>query len=283
MNKTVASMLGIAFALAGLGCDQPIENSTASGPAPLTAEEQAVVDNMAKNTLAEIDLPEGKMVFIEEAPGEVSVMRQIRIGADVTRVEGADKMELDQLFRAYAPGQEAPAALVAAMDRVHAAQRSGVTESPAVQGADIMLQGDKPVSHDVVNADGTERVSSALASAVDQAWFTSALCSFSGTSSSWCFTTAYINAYARRTSHRANAAVCGDTGAAQVKRYVSGTLRTVVDVPYGVCWNLGTYTSPHDFFGSPLKRTIETKISWAESTIRFSGWFADGEQFISAF
>ena len=283
MNKTVVSMLGIAFALAGLGCDQPIENATASGPAPLTAEEQAVVDNMAKNTLAEIDLPEGKMVFIEEAPGEVSVLRQIRIGADVTRVEGADKMELDQLFRAYAPGREAPAALMAAMERVHAARISGVSESPAVQGADIMFQGDKPASQDPASADGTERVSSALASAVDQAWFTSALCSFAGTSSSWCFTTAYVNAWARRLSHRANAVVCGDTGAAQVKRYVSGSVRTVLDVPYGQCWVLGTYTSPHDFFGSALKRTIETKVTWAESTIRFSGWFADGEQFISAF
>ena len=50
MNKTVASMLGVAFALAGLGCDQPIENATTSGPAPLTVEEQAVVDAMAKNT-----------------------------------------------------------------------------------------------------------------------------------------------------------------------------------------------------------------------------------------
>ena len=192
-------------------------------------------------------------------------------------------MELDQLFRAYAPGREAPAALVAAINSVHAAQRSGVAESPEVQGADIMFQGDKPASRDLANADGTERVSSALASAVDQAWFTSALCSFSGTSYSWCFTTAYINAWAKRLSHRANAVVCGDTGAAQVKRYVSGSVRTVLDVPYGECWVLGTYTSPHDFFGSPLKRTIETKVTWAESTIRFSGWFADGEQFISAF
>ena len=91
MIKKHVSTLGIAFALAGLGCNQPIEDATAGRPA-LTAEDQAVVDNMAKNTLAEINLPEGKMTFVEVAPGDVAVLRQVRIGANVTHVEGADQM-----------------------------------------------------------------------------------------------------------------------------------------------------------------------------------------------
>ena len=109
MIKKHVSTLGIAFALAGLGCNQPIEDATAGRPA-LTAEDQAVVDNMAKNTLAEIDLPEGKMTFVEVAPGDVAVLRQVRIGANVTHVEGADQMDLVQLFQAYAPGRETPRA-----------------------------------------------------------------------------------------------------------------------------------------------------------------------------
>ena len=280
MIKKLVSTLGIAFALAGLGCNQPIEDATAGRPA-LTAEDQAVVDNMAKNTLAEIDLPEGKMTFVEVAPGDVAVLRQVRIGADVTHVEGADQMDLVQLFQAYAPGRETPPALRAAMERVHAAQATAASDTAVVPTAELMLPGDKPATDRVLGADGTESVSSALASSIDQTWFTKYLCGFSAVNSSWCFTTAWVNAEAKRASHRHNAAVCGDTGAAQVKQWVSGALRVVLDVPYGSCWTLGTYVGPHDFFGSALKRTIDTKVVWAESTIRFSGWFADGDQFIS--
>lgn len=280
MIKNLVSTLGIAFALAGLGCAQPIEEDTTAGRPALTAEDQVVVDNMAKNTLAEIDLPEGKIVFIEVAPGDVAVMHQIRMGADETRVEGAEGMTLEQLFQAYAPGRETPPALMAAMERVHAAQTAAANDTAVVATPEIMLTGDKPASERVLAADGTERVQSALASSVDQKWFTDR-CHFSAVNSSWCFTTAWVNAEAVRASHRHNAMVCGDTGAAQVKQWVSGSLRVVLDIPYGSCWTLGTYVGPHDFFGGALKRTIDTKVVWAQSTVRFSGWFADGDQFIS--
>jgi hypothetical protein len=280
MNKKLVSIFGIAFALVGLGCDgQPIDDAAAGRPA-LTAEDRAVVDSMAKNTLAEIDLPEGKMVFVEVAPGDVAVLRQFRIGADIAPVEGADQMDLVQLFQAYAPGRETPLALRAAMERVHAAQTAAAGDTTVVPATEIMFAGDKPATDRVLSADGTERLTSALATSIDQTWFTNN-CRFAAVNSSWCFTTAWVNAYAKRLSHRHNAMVCGDTGAAQVKQWVSGSLRVVLDVPYGSCWTLGTYNGPHDFFGGALKRTIETKVVWAESTVRFSGWFADGDQFIS--
>jgi hypothetical protein len=279
MIKKLVSTFSIAFALAGLGCDQPIDG-TAGGRPALSAEDQAVVDNMARNTLAEIDLPEGKMVFIEVAPGDIAVMRQSRIGADMTRVEGADDMDLVQLFQAYAPGRETPPALVAAMERAHAAQAAAANDTALAPTAATTFAGDKPLNDSTLRADGTEHVSSALASSVDQAWFTSALCGFSGTNYSWCYTTAYQNAWAKSTAHKSNAAVCGDTGAAQMKEYVSGSLRVVQDVPYGQCWTVGYYHGPHDFFGSALKRTVEVRVTYAESTVRFSGWFADGDQFM---
>ena len=279
MNKKLVSTLSFAFALAGLGCDgQPVDDPAPGRPA-LTAEDQAIVDNMAKNTLAEIDLPEGKMVFVEVAPGDVAVMHQIRIGADVTRVEGADEMDLERLFQAYAPGRETPPALRAAMERAHAVQATAAGDVPVTES---VFAGDKPAADRVLAADGTERVSSALASSVDQAWFTSALCGFSAINQSWCYTTVWVNAWGKRTSHRHNAAVCGDTGAAQMKQWVSGSARVVVDVPYGSCWTIGFYHGPHDVFGSSLKRTIETRVIWAENTVRFSGYFADGDQFIAS-
>jgi len=282
MNKKLFSTLSFALAFAGLGCDDgtPIDAAAPGRPA-LTVEDQAVVDNMAKNTLAEIDLPEGKMVFVEVAPGDVAVMRQFRIGADLTRVEGSEKMDLDQLFRAYAPGRETPPALMAAMERAHAAQTAGAGDTAVEPTTEDVFMGDKPASDRVPAADGTERVTSALASSIDQAWFTSALCGFSAVNYSWCYTTAYVNAWAKRSTHRNNAVVCGDTGAAQLKEWISGSLRVVLDVPYGQCWTVGSYSGPHDFFGSALKRTIEMKVVWAESTVRFSGWFADGDQFIA--
>lgn len=280
MIKKLVSTLSLTFALAGVGCDQPIDDASNSRPA-LTAEDQAVVDNMATNTLAEIDLPEGKMSFVEIAPGDVAVMRQVRVGADVTKVEGADQMDLVQLFQAYAPGRETPSPLRAAMERVHAAQAAAATDTTAVPTQELSIAGDNPATDRVRGADGTETAQGALASSIDQSWFVKNLCGFYSVNSSWCYTTAWVNAEAIRQSHRHNAVVCGDTGAAQVKQWVSGSLRVVVDVPYGSCWTMGTYNGPHDFFGSALKRTIDTKVVWAESTIKFSGWFADGDQFIS--
>jgi hypothetical protein len=282
MNKKLVSTFALAIAFAGVGCDGQSIDDAASGRPALSAEDQAIADNMARNTLAEIDLPEGKMVFVEVAPGDVAVMRQIRLGADVTRVEGADEMDLEQLFQAYAPGRETPPALRAAMQRAHTAQAAAVSDATVVPATESVFAGDKPAGDRVLAADGTERVSSALASSIDQAWFTKNLCGFSAINQSWCYTTAWVNAWGKRTSHRHNAAVCGDTGAAQVKSWVSGNARVVVDVPYGSCWTIGFYHGPHDFFGGSLKRTIETKVIWAESTIRFSGYFADGDQFIAS-
>jgi len=281
MIKKLASTLGIAFTLAGVGCGQPMDDDAPAGRPALTAEDQAVADNMAKNTLAEIELPEGKMKFVEVAPGDIAVLRQFRMGAEMTQVKEADEMDLEQLFQAYAPGRETPPALRAAMERAYAAQVQAADGATVAPTTETMFAGDKPAGDHAASADGTEQVSGALAASIDQAWFTSKMCGFYSVNSSWCFTTAWVNAEAVRQSHRHNAVVCGDTGAAQVKQWVSGSLRVVLDVPYGSCWTLGTYVGPHDFWGGALKRTIDTKVVWAESTIKFSGWFADGDQFIS--
>ena len=98
-----------------------------------------------------------------------------------------------QLYQAYAPGRETPPTLRAAMERAHALQATATSDTGVVPTQELMLPGDKPATDRVLGADGTETVNSALASSIDQSWFTSALCGFSSVNSSWCFTTASLN------------------------------------------------------------------------------------------
>lgn len=40
---------------------------------------------------------------------------------------------------------------------------------------------------------------------------------------------------------------------------------------------------PHGLFGVNLERDLQHEIGWAEATVRFAGWYADEDQFLSAF
>jgi hypothetical protein len=281
----LVSMLGLSLGLgfAGLGCDTGgvDPNAGLEGMPALTAEEQAVVDNMNKNTLAEIELPEGKMKFVEYSPGEVMIMRQFPVGAQLTRVEGEDKMNLDEIFRAYAPGREVPKAIYGALDRVTAYQRAHATMSGEPAGRAELYQGTRLEAHGQSSPDGIQRTSSALASTINQAWFTSTFCRVSGADWTWCFATAWQGAYASRKTHRSNSETCGDTGAARVNFHQNGTLRVAFDVPYGQCWHSGGYHGAHGFLGVNLETTQKYSIPYAQSTVRFAGWNADEDQFLS--
>jgi hypothetical protein len=282
-RTTLTALIGLGFM--GLACgtnEGSVELLTPDGLPLRTAEEQQVADDMAKNTLAEIELPEGTMKFVELTPGEVSIMRQIRVGAKVTRVENESGMTLDQLFRAYAPGREVPQRLSAAMERVTLREATQVDKSLETVGGEKQFLGERIEQPDQ-SLDGIQRVSSALASTVDQGWFTSAFCQFSGTDWSWCFTTAWQGAYASRTTHRSNSVTCGDTGAARVNFYVGGTLRKTFDVPYGQCWYSGAYHHSHGFLGYNNETGQKYTIPYAQASVRFAGWNADNDQFISGF
>jgi hypothetical protein len=280
MKLTAALVLG----LSGLGCgtndtDAPL---TPDGLPALTAEEQAVADNMARNTLAEIELPEGKMVFVETAPGEVTILRKFAMGAKVTRVEGESGMTLEQLFRAYAPGRDVPQALTAAQARV-AQREKQVLEGPALPaGQGEVFRGEAPAGAVEAPA-GTEAVRSALASTSPQDWFTRDHCRVAGADWTWCLAVAYQGAYASRQTHRSNSVTCGDTGAARVYFYVGGTLRTTLDVPYGQCWYSGAYHHSHGFLGYNNETNQKYTIPYAQQTVRFAGWNADNDQFIGSF
>ena len=282
-RTTLAAVMGLGFM--GLACanESNVELLTPDGLPLRTEEEQRVADDMEKNTLAEIHLSEGKMKFIEMAPGEVSILRQIRVGAEITRVDGESGMTLDQIFRAYAPGRDVPQRLTSAMARVAQLESAQVERSSEVVGGDKVFQGERLERQPEVSLDGTERVASALASTVDQAWFINRFCKAGGTDWSWCFGVAWQNAYASRTTHRSNSATCGDTGAARVNFYVGGTLRRTLDVPYGQCWTTGAYHHSHGFLGYNNETGQKYSIPYAQGSIRFAGWNADNDQFISGF
>jgi hypothetical protein len=294
MNRTkLIAALGLG--LTGLACANGADDgvTTPDGLPALTAEEQAVVDNMKANTLAEISLPEGTMKFIEYAPGEVSIDRQFAIGAKLTRVPGEDEMTLDQLFRAYAPGRDVPSSLLAAMARVEKLERDRATFSigettrlatpkessaPAEQFAGAPLEGAvAPSSSD------TESVKSALASSVDQTWFVNTFCRVGGADWTWCYAVAWQNAYVSWKTHRSNSVTCGDTGAARVQMHVGGTLKKNFDVPYGQCWYSGAYHHSHGAFGINTEITQKYSIPYAAQTVRFAGWMANEDQFISGY
>jgi hypothetical protein len=286
MNRTkLIAMLGLGLGLSGLGCGTATDGTslTPDGLPPLTAEEQAARDNMDKNTLATIDLPEGQMKFVEYSPGEVSIMRQIKIGAPVTRVPGESSMKLDEIFRAYAPGREVPPAVVDAMGRVQAHELAVANLSVEPAGPASMNEGVRVPLQTVAKADGTENVTSALASSVDQAWFTNTFCHVYGADFSWCWAIAWQGAYASKRTHRSNSVTCGDTGSARVNMYVGTALKKNFDVPYGQCWYSGAYHHSHGLLGVNNEITQLYQIQLAQSTVRFAGWMADEDQFISGF
>jgi hypothetical protein len=285
MKRTrLAAVIGLGFVGLACGTTEPnVELLTPDGLPLRTAEEQRVADDMEKNTLAEIDLPEGKMKFIELSPGEVTIMRQIRVGAEVTRVDGESGMTLDQIFRAYAPGKDVPQRLSDAMQRVDQLEATQSPTSLEVAGAEKLFAGERIERQPEVSRDGTERVASALASSVDQTWFSNAFCHVSGADWTWCYASAWQGAYATRQTHRSNSVTCGDTGAARVTFYVGNTARTTFDVPYGQCWYSGGYHHSHGFLGYNNEITQRYTIPYAESTVRFAGWNADNDQFISGF
>jgi hypothetical protein len=271
---------GLALGFSTLACG--MNGTDVDGMPALTAEELAVVENAKRNTLAEIELPDGKMTLVEFAPGQVSISRQFRIGAKVTRLEGEDDMTLEQIFRAYAPGREVPRRLMDAMAREAEREQipaPGATQpaSPGVMDQGTPVEAAKPAT----SPDSIELVTSELASSVDQAWFLKTFCNVSA-SWSWCNAVAGRGAYASKGSHRSKAVTCGDTGAARMNFYVNGVLNTVLEVPYGTCW-WSSYHHSHDIFGGSNRTTLLYSVPYAQSTVRFAGFMVDGDGFYRGF
>lgn len=202
MNRTSSiaiTGLGLMIGIAGAGCSTtgPDGEPTTNGLPALTAEEQAVVENMARNTLAEIELPEGRMQFVEAAPGEVLVVREFPVGAKLTRVEGENGMTLEELFHAYDPSREIPRALLDAAARV--AGTASVTEARSTTiAARAGTSAQSSTARTIEPAvDGVERVHSALASTIDVNWFTLNFCNVSGADYTFCFAAAWGGAMPR--------------------------------------------------------------------------------------
>jgi hypothetical protein len=297
LDKTIrmtGMMLALGAGLTQLACGTDAVDRETGGLPPATEEELAVEKKMEQGTLAEIQLAEEKIRFVEYEPGRVLVMHQVRTGGPVTRVAGEDEMTLDQIFRAYAPDREVPAALMDAMDRVDAADLKDASEAsqaqPARDGERLLSPGNGALSGVEGKDPGhVESVSSALSSSIDAGWFTTNFCNTSGTDWAWCHVAATTGSFASWTAHRANSVTCGDTSAgARTNFFVSGSLKSTVIVGWGECWLTGAYHGPHGWFGVNLERPFKFVVQYAQwlgapATVRFAGWMALEDQFLNAF
>jgi len=291
MNRTNRSittgmMLALALGFTQLACGTDADLSTGGLP-PLSEEERAVEAKMEQGTLAEIQLPEEKIRFVEYEPGRVLVMHQMRIGGPVTRVAGEETMTLDQIFRAYAPDREVPAAVMQAMDRVNAADLQDAKAAPTAQqpaGERLRSTGSpaRPAGDDKTAGD-VDSMSSALTASVDAGWFTTNFCNILGADWTWCHVSAPQGTFASWTAHRTNSITCGDTGAARTKFFVSGALKATAIVGYGECWKTGAYHGPHGWFGVNLERPLKFVVEFAAAKVHFAGWMALEDQFLTGF
>jgi hypothetical protein len=295
--KRATLMATLALGLSSVACGTngvDTADSTQNELPPLTAEEQAARDNLEKNTLAEIDLPEGKMTFVEVEPGLVMIMRDIRIGSHVTRVEGDSEMTLPQIFRAYAPEREVPRELIEAEARVKARAQAEAqppaderarheAQTPVVaSGPPEISMGTRPAPSSSGLADGTERVTSALASSIDEFWFRENFCHVIGADHSWCWPAAGHNSSISWSAHGTRSITCGDTGAASVIMYRNGASFFNVGVAYGQCKYSGIYHGPHNWLGFATNVTLKWVVNTANS-VRHAGWYAQGDNFIGNF
>jgi hypothetical protein len=281
MTSRIAGLgMTLGLALCGVACGTQPEPVTKGLP-PLTAEEQVVVDNMAKGTLAEIDLPDGKMRFIEIEPGQVIITRLFRMGADVPQLKDEGSMTPDQVFHAYAPDREIPRPLMDAVART-AARHVEETAAPrlaATPGVEAIV---RPIASKITpSADGVERTTSALASGVDANWFTGRFCNVTNADFTTCQGAVGTGYWATMYSHRTNAVICGDTGSVRANFKVNGGVKAVFDVGYTQCFVLiPPYHGAHGWFGINLEANLLHEITFAQQTARVATWFATEDQFI---
>jgi len=273
--------LGMSMGLAGIGCGTEVPPDPVPAGAimpPLTAEEQVAVENMRQGTLAEIELPEGKMKFIEAAPGEILVTREFAMGSKLTTVPGESTMTVADIFRAYAPDRALPEGLRAAIGRLEAPVASEVVR-PVVTAPRTFLG--PAAATQVAPASGrVEQVTSALASSIDAGWFTNSFCNVQGADFTFCAAVVTGGAYAYKHSHRTGGVTCADTGAARIDLLRSQSVFAAKDLAYGQCWVID-YHGPHGLFGVNLERDLQHRVTWTEWTARFANWFADEDQFIN--
>ena len=271
-SKTAMALVTIGL-LAG-ACNQ-IQTEGEAGAPPLTEEERAVVAKMEQGTLAEIELPQGKLRFIEVEPGTIVVLRGFPVGAAAPHVDGEEEMTLDQIFRAYAPNRQVPPAIFDAMRRNELAEREAVPEpGPAVVEPRVFLgEARRPDGEEL----GDDLVGASFA-LTNQEF--ARKCSYSFVDWSWCYAPAFQGAWAKHKNHRGEALTCGTAGSARTQFFVSGSLRVSLEIPFNECWSTGQYHGPHGTFGTNLDRTMEWRVVFAQSTVGFTGWTKSNDGFV---
>ena len=276
MNRNLS--LVIALVLSSVAC---INGADPDGPSssttpPLSAEDQAIVDNLETKKLVDVSVGDGKVSFYELEPGEFIATVNFPVGAQAPALPAGGS--LLEAFRAVAPDREVPAAISNAMERAATAQRPSETVPASIEPATTF----QPQRATPATIDGVEQRQSALASVFDWTWFHNTYCKgYAGPfEMTYCMAAAYNGAWARCYTHRTNNITCGDTGAGRLRMKVSGSTRHVTDFGYGQCTGYW-YHGPHDIFGTDLERTVEYSLDWVESSVRFAGWCLPYDAFIA--
>jgi hypothetical protein len=206
----------------------------------------------------------------------IVILKDFPIGSVVPSVKDEDRLALDELHRAFAPEQEVPDAIHAALARAETPTSSAEVPGEAIDGAfegtGAPTAGESPE---------VGQTSQALESRIPIDEWRTRYCGFSGVDFRWCVPVAPQGVTARKLSHRTAAAMCGDTGPVALRFKKSGDTLLLGDIPWGACATMSQYHGPHDFLGQNLQRTLEVSVDWAWESARFSGYFVDNDRFIS--
>jgi hypothetical protein len=269
MNRRASPVIGLVLSSVACITGEVPGGDASSQMPPLSAEDQAIVANLETKKLADVPLDGGKVSFYELEPGEFLATMSFPVGAQVPALPA--KGSLLEAYRAVAPDGEVPDAIAKAIARSVAVQRppesvpATAIEPPRTFGPELMSQ---PAS---TTADGIEQRSSALASAFDFTWFYNNYCAgYAGPVWSICKSNGITGTGNTCKTHKTNNITCGDTGAFRLRLKVSGTTIRLQDFDYATCGGWW-YHGPHDIFGGDLLRTVEYKVDWAESSVRFAG------------
>jgi len=278
MNRKASLVIGLV--LSSVACitgEEPGGPASSQMPA-LSAEDQAINDNLETKKLAEVAIAGGKVSFYELEAGDFIAAMQFPMGAKPPALPAGGS--LLEAYRAVAPEGEVPEAITKAIAREAAMQRQPETVPATAIAPSTTFVPERMSPASATPADGIEQRSSALASVIDANWFHSNFCDgYGGPVVHYCHMAVATGTKNTQYTHKTNNITCGDTGAFRLRLKRSGEVRHHVDFAYGTCGGWWTH-APHDFFGGELFRTTEYMVTWAEHSVRFAGFgLADEDAF----
>lgn len=275
MNRKASLVIGLVLSsVACISGEEPGGPASSQMPA-LSAEDQAINDNLEAKKLADVAIEGGKVSFYELDSGEFIAKMDFAMGAKPPALP-ADGSLLEA-YRAVAPEGEVPEAIARAIERSAAVQRQPETVPATAIEPSTTFVPERMSRVSATPADGIEQRSSALASVIDANWFHANFCDgYAGPVSHYCHLAVATGSNVKQYTHKTNNITCGDTGAFRLRLKISGTTKHHEDFAYGRCGGWWVH-APHDFLGGELLRTMEYTVTWAEWSVRMAGFGIEDE------